>query len=369
MRNLLNRRNVKRDISGKFNEAIDFFELAVTGYIIAAAMHYFGMKSTTHKPTRNYLQPLHHSALRIVDEYVVVHESSHDHKVGSNDMTNPHAERIALEHSYAKPTASSCTSSTPQVKKRKLPEWLLTHQDRPRASRLVKKVAQDGVFNYSSAVLNDGLLLLELRDAVREGDGLRVVRCWKFMLLYWRYAGHTKYALEALRLLGAVNGTATLRTAEEITWCRFVNSRGGPGNNIPVDLFMEHLNRTLKEYLHGLGANVNESTIVHISKSLKALMDTCSHFDSICGIHNESIYHTCQDTSKDLDLIVQELVKSDVFEYVVFEYVPGRFHKTFQNIKPHIAAHIDCDKMFNWIKDHQKKISNHMKLRELLHKK
>ena len=82
------------------------------------------------------------------------------------------------------------------------------------------------------------------------------------MLLYWRYAGHTKYSLEVIYLLGAVKPTATPRLAHEITWCRFVNSRGGRENNIPVDLFMEHLNRTLKDYLLGLGANVSESTII-----------------------------------------------------------------------------------------------------------
>lgn len=82
LRSLLNRRNVKRDISGKFNEAIDFFELVVTAYIIAASLHYFGMKST---PTRN--GPSAHpdkqsvllaTSLKIVDEYVVVHEMSRD---------------------------------------------------------------------------------------------------------------------------------------------------------------------------------------------------------------------------------------------------------------------------------------------------
>ena len=55
------------------------------------------------------------------------------------------------------------------------------------------------------------------------------------MMLYWRHAGHTKYALEAVHLLGAVNATATPRVAHELTWCRFVN-RGGVGNNLPVDL-------------------------------------------------------------------------------------------------------------------------------------
>lgn len=34
----------------------------------------------------------------------------------------------------------------------------------------------DGVFNYASAVLNDGLLLMELRDAIHEGDGETILR-------------------------------------------------------------------------------------------------------------------------------------------------------------------------------------------------
>lgn len=61
-------------------------------------------------------------------------------------------------------------------------------------------LSQDGVFNYASAVLNEGLLLLELRDAIHEGDGPRIIPCWKFMLLHWRHAGHSKYAHEVVHL-------------------------------------------------------------------------------------------------------------------------------------------------------------------------
>lgn len=68
----------------------------------------------------------------------------------------------------------------------------------------------------------DDLLLLELRDEIHEGDGQRVVGCWKFMLLHWRHAKHTKYSLEALHLLAAVNATATERIAHKIVWCRFI---------------------------------------------------------------------------------------------------------------------------------------------------
>ena len=91
-------------------------------------------------------------------------------------------------------------------------------------------------------------------------------------------------------------------------WCRFINTRGVPGgNNIPIDLFMKHLNRTLKDYLMGLGANVSENTICQTSKSLRNLMEVSAHFDDICDIHRQSIYHTSQCYGRDLELISEEL--------------------------------------------------------------
>ena len=273
--------------------------------------------------------------------------------------SNPHAERIAIEHNYCS-SGRSINSSTAAQKKRKLPLWLA---DAPTASLPVKKKVPDGVFNYSSAVLNDGLLLLELRDAIREGDGPRVIRCWKFMLLHWRHAKHTKYSLEALYLIAAVNATATQRIAHELIWCRFINTRGVPGGNIPVDLFMEHLNRTLKDYLLGLGPNVSEATIIQTSKSLRNLMDVSSHFDTICSIRPDSIYHTSHCYGKDLEMVLEELTSSRVFEYV-----PGRFHSSFQNIKPHISDHVDVNKLFQWIKKHQTRISKQIKLRDFFFK-
>jgi hypothetical protein len=39
---------------------------------------------------------------------------------------------------------------------------------------------KDGVFNYAQEVLTFSLLHAEFEDAIKEGDGLRVIRCWKF---------------------------------------------------------------------------------------------------------------------------------------------------------------------------------------------
>ena len=41
----------------------------------------------------------------------------------------------------------------------------------------IRRVARDGIFDYAAVVLNGGLLLLEFEDAIREGDGERILRC------------------------------------------------------------------------------------------------------------------------------------------------------------------------------------------------
>ena len=129
------------------------------------------------------------------------------------------------------------------------------------------------MLEYSCAVLNDGLFPLELRDAIHEGDGKRMARCWEVMLLYFTYGKLSKYPLEAVHLQAALNGCISPCLREELLWYRFVNSRGGAGKNIPSDVFMEHLNRTLKDYLKGLGENISDSTILQTGKSLRGLIN------------------------------------------------------------------------------------------------
>ena len=125
---------------------------------------------------------------------------------------------------------------------------------------------------------------------------------------------------------------------------------------------MEHINRTLKDYLHGLGANIRENTIVQTSKLLRGLMNIADQFDCTSGIHASSIYHTCKSSHKDCKAILDELLKTEVFSYI-----PGRSHRTFAKIKPHISAHVDSDKLFTWIRTQQKKISDSIRLRKIFH--
>ena len=73
--------------------------------------------------------------------------------------------------------------------------------DKAGPFQLFCKAGQSSVYDYSREVMSLGLLLLDSKDAVREGDGDRKALSWKYFMLIFRATGHTNYALEALTLL------------------------------------------------------------------------------------------------------------------------------------------------------------------------
>ena len=149
MRNLINRRNVRGDTSGKFNETIDFFQLIVECHILTAAMHFFSMQSLDDVPSTNALPDMEGKKpyekwsifkgciTMLVNRYVMVDEVARQSSLsGSDDQVpadvahhqqlNPHGTRIATEHCYAMShqveDGSSCTNT--EQPKRQLPSSL-----------------------------------------------------------------------------------------------------------------------------------------------------------------------------------------------------------------------------------------------------
>ena len=49
-----------------------------------------------------------------------------------------------------------------------------------------KSTKGDSVHSYACEILSLGLLYAEFQDAIREGDGLRVLRCWRYFLRTFR---------------------------------------------------------------------------------------------------------------------------------------------------------------------------------------
>ena len=218
LRNEIDRRNIGKDISKRFNASIDFFELATDCYITSAAMKFYGMNKTDEEPTLNALptgtcsklpneqwQIFSKSVGKIIDRFVLVREHVFCDKRDTPPVPleetisfkdRPHVARIAYEHGYFQ--------SMRKKKSRNLPTTVtgdISGQDVP-----MEIVQFDELYNYGSAALNDGLLMKEFRSSIHAGDGERIARCWKAMLLYFHAYGHTNYALESFHFLAQVGG-------------------------------------------------------------------------------------------------------------------------------------------------------------------
>ena len=91
--------------------------------------------------------------------------------------------------------------------------------------------SDDHVLSYASDLLTLGLLYMEFSDAIREGDGERILRCWKYLLLIFKAARHTNYSVEAFTLLAQYYYLFSERMRKQFIWSGTVNVHGHLGKH------------------------------------------------------------------------------------------------------------------------------------------
>ena len=217
-----------------------------------------------------------------------------------------------------------------------------------------KIVKRDDMYNYQSSFLEVGLLAKNFFDAISEGDGARVVRCWKFMLQYLRHdgAGSRKYALEALYLQCQVNALLSPRAAHRLVWNQFFKSKFGLGGNIPLDLALEHHNRIIKVLMKKLGANgLSPKALNRHCKVLTSNRQLLDNFDAMCDVTRRSGNHIQQSRRNDLIKITQNLIDNKAFQFA-----NGRSYNHFTQMKASLLEDFDVSEMFKWINEHKKKV-------------
>ena len=209
-----------------------------------------------------------------------------------------------------------------------------------------KKDKVDHIQEYAKEVLTLGLFHLEFHDAVRKGDGNRVLRGWKFLLLFFKATWHPNYAIEAITLLAQYYYLLPPRLAQQLLWTRFVNTQGQRGHNISADLHMEHLNRMCNDVLANLGANKTPRAIVRAGKAAGNLLDIMTQYDATNTIDHGSGMHTRQSEEKDVASIVKELHKQRVFGHTT-----GPKHLSFPTFCSNTFRKIDTAKLNTWMKE------------------
>ncbi len=187
---------------------------------------------------------------------------------------------------------------------------------------------------------------MEFVDAIKEGDGERVIRCWKFLLIIFHNSNRKNYAKEAILLLHQYQYLITPQQAERIIYSRFINVAGLPGKNISSDLHMEHLNKILKNGIGALASNKTEESIVRLGKAIGTVAPVLQNFDAITGIQHHQTRHKPSSMKKDIMKVVESLHRTKIFSST-----PGRKFPTFPNPKSLLHKQ-SSDEIISWIQTH-----------------
>ena len=301
LRNLVGRSNVKRDPKKDFNSCEDFFFLLVKGLIPSAAMEILDMTSFDDSPDEH-----------IVPVNIWLSSKTHrEHEVFSvcNQIVQ---ESVNL----------SFTSDTGLSK-------------------------EDGVREYAVQLLSIGLFYLEYRDGIKEGDGERVLRCWKFLLPLFFNSRRTNYSKEAILFFYQHQYLFTPRQAKQLLCSRFINTQGLKGKNIECDLHMEHLNRLCKDAIRDLGPNKTVKSIMRAAKALGTIDPVISNFDAENHIDEQSGSH-----KKDKGLADMKKLCNDLSNYKVFSLQHGRLpHPSFLK-PPHLLHSRSKEILLVYIEQH-----------------
>ena len=249
-------------------------------------------------------------------------------------------------HPVSSQTVAECTRCSTQLPEDK------TVLPTP-VSDLPANSSEDRIFNYGLQVIQLGVFLMQIDDTEREGDGERMMRNWKMLMLYNRSRGRgTKYAFEAMRLITNCRALYTPKMAHRIIHGMFVNPKGGEGNNYPNDLKQEHIVKDHKVILHDLRGNKTLNAVTRSTAASYSQHIIGDRIDEQSNISKDSTAHTYGDCKEDVKEIVNCLQKLKPFKFK-----PDRLHSAFPKISKSPLDQLDPILLDQWLTKHKRKLA------------
>ena len=184
----------------------------------------------------------------------------------------------------------------------------------------------DGVQFYAVDLLTLSLIWHGFHDSIKEGDGDRIIRYWKLLLIIFKASDKRNYGKEAVILLLQYYCTFSEREKTQLLWSRCVNTKGSKGGNIPCDLHMEHLNRRLKIMLRNV--TITPKIVEKAGKCLFTVDRICKQFEQETASRKSLGSHAIPVFGKDFDTILKVLEEEEIFTTL-----KKRDHGTFKFTK------------------------------------
>ena len=341
-------KNVPPKPMSDVNATENFLHSYTDALVITAALQYFGMDTVESEPTKNLYTPdqdpkayIEQKLGDLLDVYAI-----------------PTEEELTQQSDMLCPKCSKPYKTLPPLRKHLVDE----HPPDEDGGGQRRPSGEDGVFNYSCSTLGMCLLAADFTDARKHADGERLFIIAKYLMLYFKVMGKTKYSYHVLRLLFQIHSLLTPRASHDLIWNRFVNTQTSSHTNFEPDRFNEHSNRGYKTNFRGLHGKVTEKAINRISRSSAKVNAAMEKHDKEGKVKPKSRQRTNMDHKKEVTALVEHMTEAKIFDFQA-----GRFHKCFPGVKRSVLATIDHDQLHKWIRTTYKTVSRESVFKDFLH--
>lgn len=364
---MVNRRNVVCDVSKNVDACKKFLLMELTARIVVCYLQVLGIDDINDQPADEKLgadilrnskavkrKYLHDLSSKVVDSYLVQKDHMEmrlqkqryvDWLKSTNDKTPDGKYKCRQD---------GCVSTFLYDGKKRMEHEKShgLHLDSPKATNVF---SDDSIFCYQLSFMDYAMVVYNFYDAVSEGDGMRIIRCWKFMLPHLKHDGQRsrKYALEGMYLITQIEAMLSPAEAHSIIWNRFHKRKESFGGNIPLDLMLEHYNNVMKSVIRLLGPNnTNHRAVDRYAKALTINKQLLDNFDLSCKTIVRSGKHTIASAEKDLHKIIKELVKTNALQHT-----KNRQYKSLNCTQTSLIEDLDVHNMYTWIESHKMNLS------------
>jgi hypothetical protein len=328
-------------------------------FLVSATLHHFGMTNMKDTPKKNLMPSgmqkannvekrmwLHNQISEIFDTYV-------SGTLSGVTKAKKSVEALSVQDTHPC-RASGCSRTFKYSKCR------VNHENEKHGLHIMddisgqdsesKETTDDHIFNYGCIHISLGLMLQNAEDSVKEGDGERLLRAWKFFTYIFRLKGHNKYALAGLRLIASVEGLLTPRQAHRLTWNRFAGTKKGKGKRISRDLRVEQLNKISKEEIRALGfPNINDESVQNATRATAAIEEMVTNSKADLEIEARSGHHCNKEALKAFSIIFDQVHN----KAKVFSFEPGRHYHAFPDLSCEIYHDLSPQQLYKWIQMHR----------------
>ena len=198
--------------------------------------------------------------------------------------------------------------------------------------------------NYGLCIIFLTILIMQLKDTAKEGDGERNLINQKLMLCVFRsQSQYSKYAKEMFVAISQVECLLTPQLSEQFKWSYFVNWCGGAGKNMEEDLSHEITNAIAKNLIRQMGANKTMTSISRVMRAASGMKLLVDHYDRVTEAKGRSSKHTKLSFLEEEKKMVKDLEKFKPFEH------KARYHKSFKKIKRSPLMYLNPKEFGIWL--------------------